>query len=122
MLAARKPGRAPVALGLAPRNARTALLFFLRGRLQGSVRKLAVFVSVEIVKNQADDQPNDKSNPVRNGQARHEQQAGENREYRRNRATHVEKSGVRKVLCTWLKTPGNNPSRDMANHTRACPS
>src|ERR1700722_3358310 len=99
MPAARKPGRAPGARGLSRRNAETALLFFLRSRLQGSVRKLAVFVSVEIVKNQADDQPNDKPNPVCNGQTRHQQQTGENREYRSNRATWCAE-GTRTV---WLR-------------------
>src|SRR5580698_490965 len=36
-------------------------------------------------------------------------------------ATHVETAGVRYFGCTFEKTEGSSRSRDMANHTRACP-
>ena len=37
-------------------------------------------------------------------------------------ATHVATCGVLKRGCTLENAFGNNPSRDIANHTRACPS
>jgi hypothetical protein len=38
-----------------------------------------------------------------------------------NPATQVATSGVRNLGCTLPSTFGNNPSRDIANQTRACP-
>src|SRR5580658_507313 len=54
----------------------------LWSRLHVRVRKLAMTPSVQVVQHEADGQPSDEANPVRDRQARHQQQARENCNHR----------------------------------------
>ena len=120
----------------------------------------AVAAAVEVVHEQANDQPNKKPQPIFHREASHQYETAydrgdgnpragrhtkrarsfrllfsQNQHGERNENEREQRADVREIseradiknargnrLCTRENAPGSSPSRDMANHTRACPS